>query len=107
MPTINKKNIILCSFQQDKRTERQKLYNNKRWKQLRNAYLMEHPLCEECLKEQKITASTKENPLHVHHIQSPFNETNELKKWELLLDYNNLQTLCDKCHQKKHIKKHH
>ena len=33
----------------EKRKERQNIYQTARWKDLRKSYLMEHPLCEICL----------------------------------------------------------
>ena len=43
-----------------------KLYNLPEYKKLRAAYIMEHPLCEMCLKEGKTTPIQE-----VHHIR-PF-----------------------------------
>lgn len=62
MPTINlppKKPRV----KQGKSAQASKLYNTTRWRNLRNAYLMEHPLCERCEKEGRITPATD-----VHHI---------------------------------------
>ena len=64
-----------------------------RWNRVRKVYLSGHPLCEECLKENKITRGTI-----VHHIV-PVSENENLK-----YDLENLETVCASCHQKIHNK---
>lgn len=81
----------------DMRKLRQDAYNQTSWKKVRKTYLLQHPLCEECLKKGKVTPATS-----VHHIKSPFKggETNQF----LLLDYNNLESVCHECHSEIHNK---
>lgn len=81
----------------NKVTAQKYIYNTPKWKSLRLFKLQTNPLCEECLSKDKI-----EPAVEVHHIQ-PFMEgtTIEQIKW-LGFDYNNLQSLCNECHQKKH-----
>lgn len=81
----------------DMRRLRANAYNNPEWRKLRDIYMKEHPLCEECLSQGKITPAQD-----IHHKESPFKngETNHM----LLLDYNNLQALCKECHGNKHSK---
>jgi predicted HNH restriction endonuclease len=55
----------------------------------------EHPICEECLKKGKVTAAQD-----VHHKKSPFKD-GEIN-WNLLLDYDNLMSVCKDCHGKIH-----
>jgi 5-methylcytosine-specific restriction protein A len=74
---------------------RQKYYNTTEWKKLRLLYLKEHPLCEECLNEGRVTTAED-----IHHKNSPF-KNGECNK-NLFLDYNNLMALCKLCHNKKH-----
>lgn len=61
------------------------------WTKLRNAYLREHPLCEEC--------SSRDNPVVadlVHH-KVPVEVAPDR-----LLDWLNLQALCSTCHARHH-----
>lgn len=101
MPTINtlKKNTKKNTNhnQTDMRQLRQKAYRSTQWRKLRVTYLKQHPLCEECLKFGKVTPATS-----VHHIKSPFKggETNQ----HLLLDYDNLMSVCHECHAEIHNK---
>lgn len=80
--------------------ERQELYQSKRWKEVRKAYFQDHPLCERCLKEGRIT------PAHdIHHRLSPFAKglTPE-EKDRRAFDWSNLMALCVDCHIKEHHK---
>lgn len=70
-------------------------YNSSAWRKLRLTYLKEHPLCEECLKKGKVTPASS-----VHHIKSPF-KGGEIN-WDLLLDYNNLESVDHECHALLH-----
>lgn len=74
---------------------RQKAYQNTAWRRMRETYLHEHPLCEDCLDKGKVTPATD-----CHHIRSPFRR-GEIE-WPLLLDYNNLRALCKECHGNRH-----
>ena len=95
MPTINKKSVLVVSATKERKNERMKYYNNPQWRNLRKIYLIEHPLCEECLKHGVVTGER----LTVHHILSPFEYgLDELERYRRLLSYENLQTLCEKCH---------
>ena len=97
MPTINK--IPKKPRAERKNTDMRKLrstaYNNTAWRRLRDTYLKEHPLCADCLAKGKVTPATS-----VHHVNSPFKggEVN----YNLLLDYDNLMSLCCKCHGERH-----
>ena len=59
------------------------------WRKIRNRYAAAHPLCEQCLKEGRMTPMTE-----VHHIL-PIKQggTNE---------NSNLMSLCHSCHEKIH-----
>lgn len=88
------------------RTEKEKLrvrlYNNKKWKRLRLAYIMEHPLCERCLSKGIING----NNIQCHHIKSPFEDgLSEVERLERLLSFDNLESLCPKCHGDEHRRK--
>lgn len=76
------------------------VYNTKTWRNLRKAYLMEHPLCEECLKQGIVKPASD-----VHHKYEISNGTTPLEMKDIGFDYNNLQALCEECHINKHHKK--
>lgn len=65
-------------------------YHTPAWRRLRNAFIKAYPLCAACeergiLKEGKVVDHTKPRRLYP----------------ALELDWNNLQTLCDSCHNSK------
>lgn len=63
-----------------------------RWNRVRNIYIKQHPLCEECFKENKYTKATI-----VHH-KKPIECGGDK------YDIENLESVCDSCHQKIHSK---
>ena len=70
-----------------------KYYGTKVWRDLREQKLQEQPLCEICLRNDKITPATQ-----VHHIV-PFGQgEDEQERWELFLNYDNLMSICKHCH---------
>lgn len=72
-------------------------YGSRAWANLRNEKLMDDPLCECCLLKGKITPATC-----VHHLK-PFSKgVDDVEKWQLFLDENNLASLCSKCHTAIH-----
>ena len=100
MPTLNlqkktKKETNQRNENTVSREMRRKAYNNTEWRKLRDTYIKEHPLCEDCLNEGKVVPAED-----IHHIRSPF-QNGECNK-ALLLDYNNLMALCKQCHNKRH-----
>lgn len=100
MPTINKleKKEKPKPKETDMRELRRKAYNNAQWRKLREVYMHEQPICEECLKHGKITPAED-----IHHIRSPFKGGDI--NWALLLDHDNLMAVCKTCHQKIHNEK--
>jgi 5-methylcytosine-specific restriction protein A len=74
---------------------RQSAYNTTEWRKLRETYLKQHPVCEECLNKGKVTPATS-----VHHKESPFKK-GEINR-HLFLDYNNLMSVCHECHADIH-----
>lgn len=100
MPTINlppKKKRDTNHKQTDMRKLRQSAYNTTAWRKLRETYLKQNPLCEECLKKGKVTAASS-----VHHIKSPFQ--NGCVNQALFLDFDNLESICHDCHAELHNK---
>lgn len=75
------------------------VYCTERWRKLRLAYIIEHPLCEECLKNGKTVPATE-----VHH-QVPISKgQSELEIISLGFDAKNLMALCEQCHHQIHKK---
>lgn len=73
------------------------IYANSIWRNLRNSYLMEHPLCECCL-HNGITKPAEE----VHHVIyiSSGKDENEMK--DIAFNKDNLIALCSDCHHHVH-----
>ena len=96
MPTINR--LKKKERTSDKSNLRKKLYSDRLYQKVRKLYFMEHPLCEECLKEGK-TVQARD----VHHKQSPFNDNlSMVERYFLLRNPSNFISLCRDCHQKVH-----
>lgn len=97
MPTINKPK----PKPSQRRKDRQKMYQLKQWRELSQWYRMNHPLCEMCEANGRLTPSE-----HVHHILSPFDYgLSEVEKLSRLLDPDNLMALCHECHNEIHQEK--
>lgn len=60
------------------------------WSRIRTRYAKEHPLCERCLEEGRVTPMAE-----VHHIV-PISRGGTHER-------SNLRSLCRSCHQKTHI----
>lgn len=100
MPTLNlKKKTKKENNQRNENTTsreiRRKAYNNRDWRKLRDTYIKEHPLCEDCLDKGKVVPAED-----VHHLKSPF--TSGEINYGLLLDGTNLRALCKECHAARH-----
>ena len=78
-----------------KQEERAKWYAKTEWRKLRKIKLQQDPVCEVC-GEQLAT--------QVHHKVSFMKGNTEEEKFSLLLDYDNLQSICPTCHQHIHNK---
>lgn len=93
MPTINR--LSKKSNDKNRNTEKRKLrmkvYQSEKWKDIKNAHLMQYPICQICEKELAED---------VHHIQSFMVDSNiDIEK---AFDYDNLLSVCKKCHGKIH-----
>lgn len=99
MPTINLNKKPTKEKVERNQTENRKLrakaYNNSTWRKMRDTYLKEHAVCQDCISKGKITPATD-----IHHIKSPF-KNGEIN-YSLLLDYTNLISLCKACHGIRH-----
>ncbi len=80
-----------------KRKDRMKIYNSQRWRDLREWKFTHNPLCEMCEREERITPADD-----VHHIVSFMSTDDPVKRNWLAYDFDNLMSLCDRCHQKMH-----
>ncbi len=61
-----------------------------RWRIARKRYLSQHPLCVECLKENKLTPATVVDHIVPHRGDQ-----------KLFWDESNWQPLCKDCHDRK------
>jgi 5-methylcytosine-specific restriction protein A len=73
------------------RKERDKFYSSAAWLKLRKIFIDEHPSCQRCLAEGRLTPSR----IAHHRIE-------RLDDADLALDQNNLEALCDRCHTGHH-----
>ena len=101
MPTLDRKAILPKRCRKPKTTLEYggRYYNSKQWYTLRNSYIREHPLCEECLKQGNVTPATQ-----VHHIVPFMSGIDEMTRWRLLTDVDNIMSVCDDCHHELHRK---
>ena len=102
MPTINRPKKKRKKPDYKPMFDYSKLYNSQQWKNLRNWYWRQHPLCEDCLLKGKTTPA-----VHVHHIHEISKGHNEQEKWDILTDEDNLVSLCLDCHLRRHGKGQH
>lgn len=76
----------------------QRLYNSYAWQRCREAYTRQRGgLCERCLAEGKITPGTE-----VHHRTRITPEN--LDDPAVTLNPENLELLCEECHQREHAR---
>ena len=75
----------------------QKIYNSKQWKNLRNSYIAEHPLCERCEQMGKVTSAEA-----VHHKIPFLSGFTQAEIENLAYDWDNLMSVCNACHNFLH-----
>lgn len=96
---LNKNNLnekaLAASKSKDKKKFLRHIYNSKKWKDIRNEYISEHPTCECCHFELAT---------QVHHIKRFSTGKNKKEIEKLAYDKNNLMALCSHCHISKHLK---
>ena len=100
MPTIYKPKKKTNNEGNAYDAERRKVYNSTQWVSLRSYKFAQSPLCEMCLKEGKSVPAED-----IHHIRSFMSTDNPTERYYLAYDYDNLMSLCKKCHQLIHNKK--
>lgn len=101
MPTINKGGTRRYNGKRERndldRKKRQRIYQNPLWKRLRDAHLREHPLCEVCELEGRVTLAED-----CHHWRSFTDKKNEMEMKTLAFDPRNIGSLCKVCHNRLH-----
>ena len=76
-----------CQNQEDPELH---LGNDWTWRKISEAFRRDHPYCEDCDAEGRVTMATQ-----VHH------RKNRREHPELKYDWDNLMSLCDSCHSKR------
>lgn len=94
MPYLNK--AKKQKIRRVNKESRQKIYQSAEWKKLREAKLLQNPLCEICLANGIVKPA-----IDIHHIDS-FTKYDGTKKLEVAYNYGNLLSVCKQCHQKLH-----
>lgn len=97
MPTIKrlkKQNRKIDTFRV---AERQKIYNTRRWAKLRAVKFRMNPLCERCAEGGRVIPAED-----IHHIVSFMSADDPIRRAYLAFDFDNLMSLCKKCHQAIH-----
>lgn len=79
--------------------ERRKVYNTERWRRLRAWKFACNPLCEMCLKDDKVVPAED-----IHHVVSFMSTDDPAQRNFLAYDFDNLMSLCKQCHQAVHNK---
>lgn len=96
MPSINRPKR---QRRDERRSERMKIYNSSRWRELRRIKLISCPICERC--EQRGLSVPAED---IHHKNSFMNHYGGDRLY-VAYDYDNLESLCKECHSKEHNEK--
>ncbi|GFZ38970.1 MULTISPECIES: HNH endonuclease signature motif containing protein [Bacteroides] len=100
MPTISRPKRVQKKTGDFYDTERRKIYNSERWRRLRAWKFACNPLCEVCLSKDVITPAED-----IHHIISFMSVDDTDQRIFLAYDFDNLMSLCKKCHQNIHNKR--
>lgn len=99
MPTINRNKKIeekKVLYKHHNNISKQ-YYNTSQWHNLRDRYIKNHPFCERCAEKGIIKLAQQ-----VHHKIEFLTGLTDEDKWRLLLDEDNLQSLCTNCHNEIH-----
>lgn len=96
MPTINlpKRRPRIVTFN---KAAYQDIYQDPRWRKLRDQKLRDNPICEICEKKRRVVQTEE-----IHHVK-PFEiSANRDELERLAFDYDNLISLCIPCHKEEH-----
>ena len=99
MPTLTKAPSHHTK-QNNNKKERMKIYNSPRWESLRKTKLQQQPLCEVCLLSGVVSIAED-----VHHVVS-FMQFSGQKRYDVAFNFDNLQSICKRCHGKEHSNNH-
>jgi 5-methylcytosine-specific restriction enzyme A len=75
----------------ESKSERDKFYSGADWRDLREVFLRQNPLCARCTSEGRTTLASL-----VHHIKE------RIPHPELAFDWDNLESSCNPCHTRRH-----
>jgi 5-methylcytosine-specific restriction protein A len=75
------------------------VYHTRKWQEIRLYYLQNHPLCEECSKDEIYTLAEE-----VHHKYAISNGKTIAEKQMIGFDPKNLMSVCKVCHHKITVK---
>lgn len=79
--------LVNQQYEKYGRSKEEKKRYGSRWQKIRDAYIHAHPMCEQCLKEGRLTPASE-----VHHIV-PLGHGGTH-------DFSNLMSLCKPCHSR-------
>lgn len=77
--------------------EYNKLIHTNKWLRLRRDVLTEHPICQRCEAEGRLTPATE-----VHHIRPVEEAFTKAERAQRMYDIHNLRALCRDCHVRTH-----
>lgn len=98
MPTINLRERKRKRVETRAKVHAQGIYQDPRWKSLRDAVIYVEPLCRRCREDLERVTMAEE----VHHI-IPFSQGRTPAQVELLaFDFDNCEPLCTDCHKVRH-----
>ena len=85
--------------------DKKRIYQSKEWKLLRNAKREANPTCERCLEMGKAAGVKKGwvRPVQVIHHKIPIETARNFEEMKAIaFRWDNLQSLCFKCHSEIH-----
>lgn len=101
MPYINRKFLSpkRVPYRNEVKEQNNSFYGSMAWRRFRDTYVSLYPLCQECLKHDRVNPTE-----HIHHIKPFMSGNSEEERWRLFLDENNVIALCSTCHHAIHNK---
>lgn len=103
MPTIKLLSKKKTEHKGSENKDTRQIYSSRRWRTLRNAYFMDHPICEMCLKEYEEQKIDHVNPTEeIHHIKAILKGKDKLEMDSIAYNPNNLMALCKYHHHTIH-----
>ena len=108
MPTLNKPTQRKREYNKARKDKVAKVYN--KYKHIRDIYIQQYPLCQDCLNPNIINANGTSGECitpvaEVHHITPILEGKDEAEMMALGLNFYNLIGLCSFHHHLRHNKK--